>query len=197
MQNTSRKAAYVLLAEGFETLEALTIVDVLRRANWPVYTVSITGSMLVLSGQKIPVQADMLLKNLPWANELAMLYIPGGMPAAKTLSENINVMAYIQECEKAGVLIASICAGPLSLESSGLAKRYRGTSYPGIEEKVHYKEFVDDLVVDDGQVMTSRGPATSLYFALALLEKLAGSEEMLKVKKGMLQEYVESKLFVK
>lgn len=197
MQNQARKPAYVLLAEGFETLEALTIVDVLRRANWPVYTVSITSSTMVTSGQKISVQADMLLKNLPWANELSLLYIPGGMPAAKTLSDNIKVTAYIQECEKADVLIASICAGPLSLENSGLAKRYRGTCYPGIEEKVHYKEFVDDLVVEDGQVITSRGPATSLYFALHLLERLAGTAEMQKIKEGMLLEYVEGKMFGK
>ncbi len=193
MDNNDRKAAYVLLAEGFETIEALTIVDVLRRANWPVFTVSTTSSLVVSSAQRVPVQADMQMKNLPWANDVSLLYIPGGLPAAKTLSENIKLIAYLQECEKADVLIAAICAGPLSLEASGLAKRYRGTCFPGVEDKVNYKAFSEDLVVDDGQVITSRGPATSLIFALAILEKLAGTEVMLKVKDAMLQTMLEEK----
>lgn len=194
MENNERKAAYVLLANGFETIEALTVVDVLRRAAWPVFTVSTEADLAVTSGQNITVQADMLLKNLPWANEVGLLYFPGGLPAAKTLSENIKVIAYLQECEKAGVLLSAICAGPLSLQAAGLAKQFRGTCYPGVEETVHYKEFVEEIVVDDGQLVTSRGPATSLYLALALLERLAGKESMEKVKDGMLQTFVEENI---
>ncbi len=191
----NKKSAYVLLAEGFETLEALTVIDVLRRAAWPVFTVSTTSSLQVVSGQKIPVVADMFLKDLPLAKEVGLLYIPGGLPASKTLSEDEKVILYLQDCEKAGALIASLCAGPLSLESSGLAKRYRGTCFPGVEETVKYKEYVNAALVDDGQVITSRGPATALYLALHLLERLAGKEEMQKVKDAMQQSYIETAYF--
>lgn len=196
MQDKSnQKKVYVFLAEGFETIEALTLVDILRRVDWPVYTVSATGEQTVVSGQGIPVLCDLMLDDLPWAEEVGALFIPGGLPAAQTLSENEKIIAYIQECEAAGALIVSICAGPLALQSAGLAARYRGTCYPGVEETVRYREYSDAPVCEDGQLITSRGPATSLYLALSVLRRLAGERRMLAIKEGIQQTYLEEQGF--
>ena len=163
--------ALVLLAEGFEEIEAVTLIDVLRRGEVVVTTASLDGQRVTGSHQ-ISLEADALLAAVTVENFDALV-LPGG-PAAKTLREDARAQAVIARAAAAGKVLAAVCAGPTALEAAGVLTGKRATSYPG--NPLPSAHWVEESVVIDGDVITSRGPGTTMAFALAIVERLSGLE---------------------
>jgi 4-methyl-5(b-hydroxyethyl)-thiazole monophosphate biosynthesis len=160
--------ALVLLSDGFEEIEAVTIIDVLRRGEVAVTTASLGGKH-VKGSHEIVISADVLLDAVS-VDDFDALVLPGG-PAAKTLRENACAQATIKRAAAAGKLLAAVCAAPTALEVAGVLAGKRATVYPGNQlPSAHY---VDERVVEDGNIITSRGPGTTMAFALKVLERLS------------------------
>jgi 4-methyl-5(b-hydroxyethyl)-thiazole monophosphate biosynthesis len=162
--------ALVLLAEGFEEIEAVTIIDVLRRGEVSVTTASLAGKH-VKGSHEIVLEADTLLANV-LVDDFDALVLPGG-PAAKTLREDTHAQDAIKRAATAGKLLAAVCAGPTALEAAGVLAGKRATAYPG--NQLPSAQLVEEPVVEDGKLITSRGPGTTMAFALKLVEKLSGA----------------------
>lgn len=163
--------ALVLLADGFEEIEAVTIIDVLRRAEVAVTTASLVGKH-VRGSHEIAIESDTLLGSVN-IEHFDALVLPGG-PAAKTLRDEPRVLDVIRRAARAGKLVAAVCAGPTALEAAGVLTGKRATAYPG--NPLPSAQLVEERVVEDGNIVTSRGPGTTMAFALKLVERLAGAE---------------------
>ena len=166
----------VLLAEGFEEIEALTVVDVLRRAgiscDMLAFNEQVTGS------HAIQVRADCVFDgNL---SEYDLVVLPGGMPGSANLRDHQLLINALQDFEREGKQLAAICAAPIVLNRAGLLKGKQFTCYDGIQEQIADGTYRKDTVVVDGQLTTSRGPATALAFAYKLVEHLGGNAEQLR-----------------
>lgn len=164
--------ALVLLADGFEEIEAVTIIDVLRRGEVAVTTASL-ATKHVKGSHDIVLEADALLTHVS-VEDFDALVLPGG-PAAKTLREDARAQAGIQLAAKTGKLIGAVCAAPTALEVAGVLRGKRAAVYPG--NQLPSARLVEEPVVEDGQVITSRGPGTTMEFALKLVERLSGPEQ--------------------
>lgn len=176
------KSAAILLADGFEEIEALGTVDILRRAEISVDTVSMNDRNEVISSRNIPVRADKLFTDM---NDYDMLILPGGAGAWKNRDDE-RVIALLKKYNEEGKMIASICAGPMALGKAGILKGKKVTSYPGEEIEGYLKDgiYLEEPVVTDGNITTSRGPATTFDFAYTLVGLLGGNAEP--IKDGML-----------
>ena len=163
--------ALLLLAEGFEEIEAVTIIDVLRRGEVTVTTASL-GARRVTGSHQITLEADALVDGVAVENFDALV-LPGG-PASKTLREDARAQATIRRASAAGKLLAAVCAAPTALEAAGVLVGKRATAYPG--NPLPSAQQVDEQVVEDGNVITSRGPGTTMAFALKLVERLSGAQ---------------------
>lgn len=169
------KTAVMVLAEGFEEIEAIAPIDVLRRAGVRVTIAGATG-LQVKSSRGIGVQADVLLKDVKDLPDAVIL--PGGLPGATNLARSEEVKEFVKKMNAARKLVGAICAAPAAvLAPLGILDGKKATCYPGCEsdlsEKVTYSK---ENVVEDGNVITSRGPGTALEFALAITVRLAGQE---------------------
>jgi 4-methyl-5(b-hydroxyethyl)-thiazole monophosphate biosynthesis len=162
--------ALLLLADGFEEIEAVTIIDVLRRGEVKVTTASLGGKQ-VRGAHDIVVESDALLDAVQ-VESFDALVLPGG-PAAKTLREDARALDAIKRAAASGKLVAAVCAAPTALEAAGVLKGKRATAYPG--SQLPSATFVEESVVEDGNVVTSRGPGTTMAFALKLVERLSGA----------------------
>ena len=178
---------YVFLADGFEEIEALATVDLLRRAGIHVETVSINPTLAVRGAHDIEVAADIMLADCP---EGARMYIvPGGMPGAKNLADNPKVCQILTAQHEAGGKIAAICAAPaVVLAPLGIINEYEATCYPGFEEGVtaggaHHK---NQRVVVDRNIITANGPSSAVPFALTIIEALKGQDAADNVAAGIL-----------
>ncbi|MDI9498191.1 MAG: DJ-1/PfpI family protein [Bacillota bacterium] len=176
----------VLLATGFEEIEALTVVDVLRRAGLNVRMLATGPDLFVEGSHGITVRADGRLADLNPDEPLAAVIAPGGLPGAEYLRDDPAVIALFRRQAAAGGLTAAICAAPIVLEAAGLTAGRRGTSYPGFEDELGFASYESDIVIEDDHVITSRGPATALPFALAIAARLAGRETAARLADGML-----------
>ncbi len=181
MANSS-KTICVFLAEGFEEIEAITVVDVLRRAQLPVLTVAVsTGATeasnppAIAGAHGIPIIADTIIEQLD-ATSVEALVLPGGMPGTKNLEACAPLRDLLVELASEGKPIAAICAAPMVLGHLGIVDGRRATIYPGMEAELVGATPVAEPVVVDGNITTSRGPATALSFALALVERFCGSD---------------------
>lgn len=174
--------ALVPLAEGFEEIEAVTIVDVLRRASIDVVTAAL-GANPVRGSHGISVTADERLDAVR-AGDFDAVVLPGGMPGSKTLRDDLRVRALVQAAAREGRWLAAICAAPIVLEAAGVLAGRRATSYPGNE--LPSAVYVEERVVVDGKLVTSRGAGTALEFALALVERLKGPDIAEKLRAGMI-----------
>jgi 4-methyl-5(b-hydroxyethyl)-thiazole monophosphate biosynthesis len=163
-------SALLLLSEGFEEIEAVTIIDVLRRGEVAVTTASLGGKH-VKGSHEIAIEADALLSEVS-VDDFDALVLPGG-PAAKTLREDAHAQDAIKRAAASGKLLAAVCAGPTALEAAGVLGGKRATAYPG--NQLPSAKFDEENVVEDGKVITSRGPATAMAFALKLVERLSGA----------------------
>jgi len=166
------KRVLVPLAEGFEELETVTIVDILRRAGVEVVVASLAGSP-VTGAHGIRLSADTPLGALA-EQEFDMIALPGGMPGAEHLKKDARIAEIIRRLHGKGRPVAAICAAPMVLAAAGVLDGRRATSYPGFLKDAERTTVVADAVVVDGGVITSRGPGTALDFALTLVEELAG-----------------------
>lgn len=184
------KKAYLFLADGFEEIEALATVDVLRRGGVDVTTVSINKTLAVKGAHSIEVAADEKIDSLP--DELAdasMLIAPGGMPGAANLADCAKVCRYFTAQAAKGGCLAAICAAPAVLLSPlGLLDGKHATAYPGFEEGLKAGGAIhkNQRVVTDGNIITANGPSSAIPFALTCLEALTSREEADGVAAGML-----------
>ena len=160
----------VILADGFEEIEALTVVDVLRRANITCHMVGFEAQ--VTGSHAIQVQADRVFDGD--LSEYDMIVLPGGMPGSAHLRDNEQLIAELQKCEQVGKKVAAICAAPIVLNRAGLLKDKEFTCYDGVQEQIADGHYRKETVVVDGQITTSRGPATAFAFAYNLVEQLGG-----------------------
>ncbi|MBQ7588427.1 MAG: DJ-1/PfpI family protein [Lachnospiraceae bacterium] len=170
------KECYVFLAEGFEEIEALTVVDILRRDNIVVQTVSITKDAMVEGAHRIPVRADKLLKDIR-LSDAALLVLPGGMPGTLNLKECEPLMEMVKEFGATNRRIAAICAAPTVLGDLGLLEGKRACCYPGMESQLAGAQVSMDEVVTDGNITTSRGLGTAIPFALELVRIFSSETE--------------------
>jgi len=166
------KRVLVPLAEGFEELEAVTIIDILRRAGIEVVVASLAGNP-VTGSHGIRISADTPLAALV-EQDFDMIALPGGMPGADHLNKDPRVANLVRSLHGKGRPVAAICAAPMVLAAAGVLAGRRATSYPGFLKESDQVTRVGDAVVVDGGIITSRGPGTALDFALALVEELAG-----------------------
>ncbi|WP_049689858.1 DJ-1 family glyoxalase III [Anaerococcus jeddahensis] len=182
----------VFLADGFEEIEALTIVDYLRRVNIPVDTVSIKTDYFVNGSHQIIVKADKLIDQIS-LDDYCALYIPGGTMGAENLRDDDRVIEILKNFDEDKKTIAAICAGPIVLDRAGILCDKSCVSHPSVKDELfnigEYKE--NDLVVCDGNILTSRGAGASIYLALKLIEKINGADFKEKLKPGIQQDFVE------
>ena len=178
---------YEFLADGFEEVEALAPVDILRRGGVEVKMVSITGSNLVESSHGVVVKADLLFENITDFSDADLLMLPGGMPGSKNLNEHEGVRKALKEQFEKGKRVAAICAAPLVLASVGLLKGKTATIYPGMESYLgEDTEYTGALVQEDENVTTGAGPAASFPYGYQLLSYFLPAEKVEEIKKGMI-----------
>jgi 4-methyl-5(b-hydroxyethyl)-thiazole monophosphate biosynthesis len=173
------------LAEGFEELEAVTIIDILRRA----------GIKVVVAGlQDGPIKGSRDTKVVPDATldaamgqDFDMMVLPGGMPGVKHLREDARIKTLLERFARTNRYTAAICAAPSILAAYGYLDGRQATSNPKFKDQVAIDgvSYLEDAVVTDGNIVTSRGPGTSIPFALALVDKLAGAEKRKEVQAGL------------
>jgi len=178
----------VLLAEGFEELEAIAVIDVLRRASVDVTVAAVTGpGRTVVGSHRIAVTADALLADLH-AADLSMVVLPGGMPGSANLAAHPAVLDLLRTVAAAGGFVAAICAAPIALHAAGLLAGRRVTCYPSFEQQLQGAVCTGNAVQRDGRLITSRGPGTALRFALELLRALDRDAQAEQLRQGMLVE---------
>ncbi len=187
--------ALVLLAPGFEEVEAVTIIDILRRGDIHVDTASITEDHCLTGSHDITVKADILLKEVDDVSAYDAVITPGGLPGSTNLSQDDRVLELLREAVAKDKIAASICASPIVLEAAGLTEGRIGTSFPAMKDKLSFAEYREDLVVRDGKLITSRGPATALLFALAIIEELEGRAVYEKVREALLIPQLKDQIF--
>jgi 4-methyl-5(b-hydroxyethyl)-thiazole monophosphate biosynthesis len=170
-----RKNALIILAEGFEEIEAVTCIDLLRRAEVSL-TVAGLRQTHVNGSHGITLIADKALAAV--GADFDALILPGGMPGSANLAASEKVTALIKQMHAAGKLIAAICAAPaLVLAPCGVLNHKAATCFPGMEDNFgQTTRRQEDPVVIDGNIITSRGPGTAFLFALAIAEKLSGRQ---------------------
>ena len=166
---------YVFLAEGFEEIEALTPVDMLRRAGHEVRTVAIGGDNKVCGAHGIPVIAD-IKDNEFCTVKPACVILPGGMPGTANLAESPTVTFALLDAVRCDGLICAICAAPSVPGRMGLLRGKRATCFPGFEGDLEGAIFTDERVVRDGNFITAKGMGCAEEFALAIIEALDGKE---------------------
>ena len=178
---------YMFLADGFEEIEGLTVVDLLRRAEIEVTTVSITGSLTVHGAHGIDVLADKLFEEVDY-EVMDMVVLPGGMPGTLHLGEHEGVKKVLEKFYAEKKYIAAICAAPSVLGKYGLLKGRRATSYPGFEEALVEAEYVYDKVAVDDFLITSRGMGTAIAFSLKMIEALLDETVAKKIGESIIYE---------
>ena len=170
------KTVYLLLATGFEEIEALTIVDMLRRAEIDITTVSISRNLQVEGAHGITVTADCTWVELS-TEDADWLILPGGMPGTKYLNEYQSLRDLLADFYRKGGKVAAICAAPTVLASLGFLEERKATAYPSCMEGLAGAERSLESVVVDGNVTTSRGLGTAVDFALSLIGQLLGEKK--------------------
>lgn len=176
---------FVHLADGFEEIEALTVVDVLRRAEIAVQTVSVTDSKMVRGAHDIIVAADLLFQEADYG-VCEMMILPGGMPGTANLAKHEGLGKQLETFAKSGKWIAAICAAPSIPGRMSLMTGRRATSYPGYESQMIGVSYTEDRVVKDGKFITSRGAGTAMEFSLELVKTLKDEQTADKLRKSMI-----------
>lgn len=175
----------VFLADGFEEIEGLTVVDLLRRAGITVTTVSITGQLMVHGAHGIDVRADKLFEEMDFSKQ-DMAVLPGGMPGTIHLGDHDGLRTLLQTFYQEERMIAAICAAPSVLGKLGFLKGRKATSYPGFEEELLGAEVVTEPVAVSDFVITSRGMGTAIDFSLVLIEKLLDAKKAESIKNAII-----------
>lgn len=166
---------YVFLANGFEEMEALAPVDLLRRAGVEVFTVGV-GSDMIVSSHNIPVKTDTTVDKIVLNDELEMIVLPGGMPGTLNLEANGVVQSSIDYCVENKKYVCAICAAPSILGHKGLLKGRNAICFPGFEEDLCGAIISEKYVVSNGNFITARGAGVAVDFGLEIVKALGGSE---------------------
>ena len=165
----------VFFGTGFEEIEALTVVDLLRREEIDTDMVSVMEDRTVTSSHGIPVVTDKLLQEVDF-DAVDVIVLPGGMPGTKNLESCGLLMEQVDAFVAAGKLVCAICAAPSILGHRGHLKGKKAIAFPGFEEQLTGAEVVKEPAVVDGQIITGRGMGCAVEFGLAIVEKLKGQE---------------------
>ncbi len=177
---------YCFLATGFEEIEAITTVDMLRRAGIDMKTVAVTSdnSLVVSGAHNIPVVADMHISDADSA-DLQGVFLPGGMPGTTNLDENEQVRNLIAFCAENDKYIFAICAAPSVLGHMGLLKGKKATCYPGFEGELTGAEYTSEPAVQEGRIITGKGPGATITFASLIITELCGEKVSSDLKSAM------------
>ncbi len=176
----------VPLADGFEEIEAVSIIDVVRRAGIEVIIAGVERDVLK-GAHDISIKADCLISDIN-GDEFDMIVLPGGYGGTMILAKNQKVQSLLKEFDAKNKNIGAICAAPIALKEAGVIKN-RYTCYPSVEDVIGVEKFVNETVVEDENILTSRGPGTAICFGLAIVKKLAGEESYQALKNGLLATY--------
>lgn len=179
----------VPLADGFEEIEAMAIVDVLKRAGNDVVVAGLFDNEVEGANTGLKILVHDLLKDVN-IDDFDMIVLPGGLPGAEHLAKSELVQEYIKKMNEKGKLVGAICAAPWALKEAGVLEGKKHTNYPGFEEKTGKEGYIENQkVVIDGNVVTSRGPGTAICFALEIVRKLNGEDTYKQLKEGLLADY--------
>jgi len=170
------KKVCVFLAEGFEEIEALTVVDLLRRASIYVDTISISDEYNIQGSHGITVQTEDLFDEVNFA-EFDMIVLPGGMPGTSNLGMHSGVRRIVKDFAESGKGVAAICAAPTLLGDLGLLKGRRVTCFPSMEKKITGAILTGAPVMDDDNIITGQGAGAAVDFALKLIAVLEGEDK--------------------
>lgn len=177
----------VPLAEGFEEIEAVSLIDVMRRGGIEVIVAGVEKE-LIIGANGITVKADTDIKEVK-ADDLDMVVLPGGWGGTHILAEEESVQQLLRDMKEKEKIVGAICAAPFALKQAGVLNDHY-TCYPSVEEQIGTDGYTDkEKVVIDGNVMTSRGPGTSICFGLAIVRKLVGEDVYEQLKGGLLADY--------
>lgn len=175
---------YEFLAEGFEEIEALAPVDILRRGDVPVQMVSVTGEKTVRSSHGVQVVADLLFEECSF-DDADLLLLPGGMPGATHLNSHEGLRQVLLRHVEKGKRVGAICAAPMVLGSLGLLEGKRATCAPGFEQYLEGAHYTAELVTEDGLFITGKGAAASLTYGYQLLALFSRAEEINELQRRM------------
>ncbi len=176
---------YVFLADGFEEIEALAPIDVMRRAGLSVTTVSVTDSLTVTGAHGIPVVADTLFAQCDYA-DAALLFLPGGLPGATNLQAHTGLCQLLTaKASQPDVIISAICAAPLVLGGLGLLQGKQATCYPGFEDTMQGAHYTAAKVTVDGHIFTACGPGAAWELGFTFVEHFCGADKADALRSGM------------
>ena len=176
---------YVFLATGFEDIEAIAPVDIMRRAGLEVQTVSITGEEIVTSAHGVGIASDLLLSDVDFSSA-EMLVLPGGLPGSTNLDACKPLTEAIKRYFESGGPIAAICAAPLVYGHLGLLKGRRATCYPGVERELKGATYTAAIVERDGNIITGKGPAAAFEFGYTIVDFFLGEGASQPLRQGMI-----------
>ena len=178
--------ALVLLAPGCEEMEAVILMDVLRRGGIEVVGAGLESGVLTAS-RGVKIEPDLPLDALETAKDFDLLVLPGGLPGTEALLADVRVRDLVlYYAATPGRLLAAICAAPLVLDAHGLLAGKTFTCFPGLRDRIESKGWSAEPVVEDGELITSQGPGTAMAFALRLVRRLAGEDAEESVAEGLL-----------
>jgi len=177
----------VILADGFEEVEAMAIVDVLRRADIDTVVAGLHSGHII-GARKVKVVPDTTVDTIR-AEDFDMVVLPGGQPGADNLNSDMRIRLLIKDCCENGNLVGAICAAPIVLAGAGILNGKHITSYPTYKDRFSGVMYEERAVVEDGNILTSRGPGTALNFGLAIVERLLSKEKARQIKDAMLISY--------
>lgn len=179
------KKVAVHLAEGFEEIEAIGIIDVLRRADLDVQVVSVTGNLFVTGAHQVKITADVLFNQVDY-DRIDAIVLPGGMPGASNLNAHEGLKAQIEKFDREKKQLAAICAAPLVYGNLGILEGKQVVCYPGFESYLKGADVLSVPVAESGNVITGRGPGAVLRFALKIVERMVSVEKANLLAKQML-----------
>jgi 4-methyl-5(b-hydroxyethyl)-thiazole monophosphate biosynthesis len=170
MKGKIMPSVLVILSPGFEEIEAITVIDLLRRASIEVTTVGL-GDKLITGSHGIPVTADIELSNINHS-KYDILILPGGQPGTNNMKSNPTILKWIQERHLKKQLIGAICAAPTVLYTAGVTNNIKLTSHPSVKDTFTDSDYLENNVVVDNHIITSRGVGTAIDFSLVIIVKL-------------------------
>ena len=180
------KSVLVPIAHGFEEIEALTVVDILRRAEARVVLAAVGEGLTVVGRSHISVNAEMTIEEAVKESPYDMLVLPGGLPNAHILRDSPVVQQSIRDHHGTGALIGAICAAPLALAQAGILAGKTVTSHPSVRDQMPAEGYSENRVVWIDRIVTSRAPGTAMEFALSIVARLFGEEKAAAVNEGVL-----------
>lgn len=177
---------YLLLADGFEEIEAFGTIDILRRCGIQVQTLSVTGRRVAISARDIEVKCNSVFRR-SIAEKAEAIILPGGLKCMETLADSTLIRSTLRDQAYNDAIIAAICASPVVLGKAGLLQGKHATVYPGMQKELtgaHYHS--DAMVVEDGNIITGCGPAATHYFAFTIARRLVSNSAIVdEIERGM------------